>query len=516
MDRGRLALAQRLGMHRGVHPEDADDVLQVTRLTGGMGADGVIITAASPSDEIVSAAFRMCRRKARVVLVGDVGLDVRREDIYAKELDFLVSTSYGPGRYDQRYEEGGLDYPLAYVRWTEARNMEEYLRLIADGRVNVAALITAVRPLDDIEDAYRSLESGSDRPMMVLLAYPGRVDAPQRRIELSPAATAPSRNGVIRVALIGAGGFAKGMHLPNLAALGGQYKLRAVVSRTGHNATLTGKRFHADYCSTDYRQVLDDPEVDAVIIATRHHTHAHLTLEALQAGKHVLVEKPLALNEEELVALERFYGDCTGPKPVLLTGFNRRFSRHAQRIAAMVRARTNPMVINYRMNAGYVPLDHWVHGPEGGGRNKGEACHIYDLFGFITGARVTSIQATPLRPATEYYSQADNFITTLAFDDGSIATLTYTALGNGAYPKEKMDLFVDGMVISLDDFRSLDIVGSSKKGLQTRVPEKGQLEELEAFAAAIRGEAHWPIPLWQQAQATRIGISVDNLLRPRG
>lgn len=515
VDRRRLALAQRLGMHQGVHPEDADDVLQVSRMTGGLGADGVIITAASPSDEIVSTAFRMCRRKARVVLVGDVGLDLRREDIYAKELDFLVSTSYGPGRYDQRYEEGGVDYPLAYVRWTEARNMEEYLRLLSDGRVDVAALITAVHSLENIEGAYRSLESGSDRPMMVLLAYPGVAEGPQRRVALTTSAGGIARNGVIRVALIGAGGFAKGMHLPNLAALGSQYKLRAVVSRTGHNATLTGKRFHADYCSTDYRQVLDDPDVDAVIIATRHQAHAHLALEALQAGKHVLVEKPLALDEEDLVAIERFYGDCTAPKPVLLTGFNRRFSRHAQRIAEMVRSRTNPMVINYRMNAGYVPLDHWVHGPEGGGRNKGEACHIYDLFGFITGARVTSIQAMALRPATDYYSQADNFIATLAFDDGSIATLTYTALGSGAYPKEKMDLFVDGMVISLDDFRKLEVVGSGDKGFETRVAEKGQLQELEEFAAAIRGERDWPIPLWQQAQATRIGTSVDDFLRSR-
>lgn len=511
LDRARIALAEDHGMNWGVHPDDADDVAQVARITGGAGADGVVITAASPADAIVSVAFRMCRRKARVVLVGDVGLDLQRGDFYAKELDFLISTSYGPGRYDNTYEEGGLDYPLAYVRWTEGRNMSEYLRLIADGAICVKPLIAAVHPIDEVATAYGSLQSGVDKPLMVLLSYPRQQAEMTSRVSLAPRVS-PIGRDVVRIALIGAGGFAKGMHLPNLAELKSDYQLRAVVSRTGHNATVTGKRFGAEYCATDYREVLDDQDVDAVIIATRHNSHASIALEALQAGKHVLLEKPLALTEGELAAIETFYADGVKAKPVLLTGFNRRFSPYAARIAAQLAKRSNPMILNYRMNAGYIPLDHWVHGPEGGGRNRGEACHIYDLFTFLTGARVERVQANAIVPKTGYYSSSDNFVASMSFEDGSVATLTYTALGASEFPKERLDIFVDGAVISLDDYRHMAITGSKQKPYATRTQNKGQKDELTAFARAVRGQTDWPIPLWQQLQATRISFEVDAYL----
>lgn len=516
LDRSRIALAARYGMNWGVHPDDADDVLQVARLTGGTGADGVIVTAASPSDAIVSAAFSMCRKKARVVLVGDVGLDLQRADFYVKELDFLISTSYGPGRYDAHYEEGGLDYPLAYVRWTEGRNMAEYLRLIADGALNVKPLIAAVHLIDEVETAYRSLQGGTEKPLMVLLSYPPHSSAAQHRVSLAPAAEVPAvacvASEVIRVGLVGAGGFAKGMHLPNLAELRSEFRLLAIASRTGHNATATGKRFGADYVTTDYREMLADQNIDAVIVATRHDSHGRIALEALRAGKHVLLEKPLALTEEELREIEDYYAKAKGPQPVLLTGFNRRFSSYAQRIAARVAGRSNPMILNYRMNAGYIPLDHWVHGPEGGGRNRGEACHIYDLFTFITGSKVTSVHAMALSPTTDYYAASDNFVATIGFEDGSIATLTYTALGSNEFPKEMMEIFVDGIVISLIDYRSLSITGKRGKLLETRSSDKGQKDELQAFARAIRGQNGWPIPLWQQLQASRVALEIDRLL----
>jgi len=511
LDRSRITLAARHGMNWGVHPDDADDVLQVARITSGAGADGVIITAAGLSDAIVSAAFRMCRKKARVVLVGDVGLDLQRADFYVKELDFLISTSYGPGRYDAQYEEGGLDYPLAYVRWTEGRNMAEYLRLIADGAVDLKPLIAAVHPIDQVDAAYRSLQGGAEKPLMVLLSYPQRAAGPAHRVELSPS-VARVAGEVIRVGLIGAGGFAKGMHLPNLMEMQSAFRLRAVASRTGHNATATGKRFGADYATTDYREVLADKDVDAVIVATRHDSHGRLALEALAAGKHVLLEKPLALAEDELRAIGDFYAKGKGPKPVLLTGFNRRFSPYAQRIAARIAARSNPMILNYRMNAGYIPLDHWVHGPEGGGRNRGEACHIYDLFTFLTGAEVRDVQARAIAPATGYYAASDNFVATLSFADGSVATLTYTALGSTEYPKERLEVFVDGTVISLDDYRSLAVAGGKEKPIATRAADKGQKEELLAFAKAIKGQAEWPIPLWQQLQATRISFDIERMI----
>lgn len=511
LDRNRIATAARHGLNWGVHPEDEEDVQQVFRLTGGSGADGVIITAASPSDAIVSTAFNMCRKKARVVLVGDVGLDLQRADFYVKELDFLISTSYGPGRYDSNYEEGGLDYPVAYVRWTEGRNMAEYLRLISDGTLVVKPYVSAVYPIDQVDTAYRSLQGGTEKPLMVLLSYPKQFAETSRRIALNPKVSTLNGNA-IRVGVIGAGGFAKGMHLPNMAELPSEFRLFAVASRTGHNAIATAKRFGADYATTDYQELLADPNIDAVIIATRHDTHASLALDALRAGKHVLLEKPTALTEPELCEIEGFYQEVSGPAPVLLTGFNRRFSPLILRIASLIQKRSNPMVINYRMNAGYIPLDHWVHGAEGGGRNRGEACHIYDLFGFLTGVPVKSIQAMAVSPVTNYYSDADNFVATMKFEDGSIATLTYTALGSTEFPKESMEIFVDGMVISLDDYRRLTVKGSSQKPIETRAANKGQKEELQAFAAAIRGEGQWPIPLWQQLQVARIAFAVDGFI----
>lgn len=511
IDRKRIDFALSRGMDWGVHPDDVNGIQQVVRLTGGVGADGVIVTAASQSDELVSTAFQMCRKKARTVLVGDVGLNLQRADIYVKELDFLISTSYGPGRYDAEYEEKGRDYPLAYVRWTEGRNMAEYLRLVAAGTLDIKSMVHSIFPLAEVEAAYNSLQSGDDKPLMVLLSYPEAGKQHSSRVDFSPMPTRCGE-GCIQLALVGAGGFAKGMHLPNIQELSGDFKLRAVVSRTGHNATSVGGRYGASYCTTDYRDVLTDPEIDAVVIATRHDKHAAMALEALRAGKHVLLEKPLALSEGELHEIEAFYSSGQDNKPVLLTGFNRRFSIYAVELGRILANRSNPLIINYRMNAGYIPLDHWVHGAEGGGRNIGEACHIYDLFTFLTGARVTSVQAVALNPATAYYSAQDNFVCVFGFDDGSVATLTYTALGTSEYPKERMEVFVDGKVVTLDDYRSLTVVGGKHKPVKTKGAEKGQKEELMAFAAAIHGKSSWPIPLWQQIQATKMSFDVEKAL----
>jgi predicted dehydrogenase/threonine dehydrogenase-like Zn-dependent dehydrogenase len=515
LDPSRIALGLELGMDVGINPSEEGDVAQVARLTDGVGADGVIITAATPSDAVMATAFRMCRKKGRVVLVGDVGLSLDRADFYQKELDFFISSSYGPGRYDRRYEEEGADYPVGYVRWTENRNMGEFLRLVAEGRVRVLPLVSRTYPIGEAPEAYAALQAPGERPMAVLLSYPGAgaAEPPVRTIP-NPRARA-ARPGALRVALVGAGGFAKGMHLPNIQSLADRFQLHAVVSRTGHNASATAQQFGARYSSTEYERVLADPDVDVVLIATRHHLHAEMTLAALRAGKHVLVEKPLALTAEDVSAVAGFYESLPehAPAPVLLTGFNRRFSRYGRRIREIVEGRSNPMIMNYRMNAGYIPLDHWVHGAEGGGRNLGEACHIYDLFTYLAGSRVAEVQATAIRPTTGHYGAGDNFVATLRFEDGSVATLTYTALGASAHPKERMDLFVDGKVLVLDDYRRLDVAGAGAKGLATATTEKGQRQELEAFADAVREGGEWPIPLWQQVQASEIALAVEEQLR---
>ena len=512
LDSTRIDMAMSLGMDIGINPADGDDIQKVLRLTDGFGADGVIITAATPSDAVMSTAFRMCRKKGRVVLVGDVGLNLNRSDFYLKELDFFISTSYGPGRYDQNYEEGGLDYPISYVRWTENRNMAEYLHLLAYGKVKLAPLISATYEIDKASEAYDALTLQGPKPLMVLLSYPEVTNpsAHSRKVA-NPAATSKGA-GKIQLAVVGAGSYAKGMHLPILRALADRIQIRAVVSRTGHNAKETAVSFQAGYASTDYRDVLNDPEVDAVLIATRHNLHAQMVLEALQAGKHVLVEKPLVLTVGEMDGIEKFYAVGQQGVPVLLTGFNRRFSRYARRTKEWVETRSNPMVINYKMNAGYIPFDHWVHTGEGGGRNRGEACHIYDLFTYLTGSRVMSVQAQAITPATGYYGRTDNFVVLLKFEDGTVATLTYTALGARDYPKETMEIFVDGKVIVMDDYKRLTLHGGRARGLASRMPEKGQKEELEAFHRCIQEGGDWPIPLWQQLQATTTAIEVEKYL----
>lgn len=508
LDRKRIHLAQQLGMVIGIHPEDCNPIEQVARYTEGMGTDGVIITAATPSDEVISTAFQMCRKKGRVVLVGDVGLHLNRADFYQKELDFFISTSYGPGRYDRRYEERGLDYPLPYIRWTENRNMAEYLRLVALGKIKVEPLISATFPVEQATTAYETIRISEDKPLIVLLSYPEVQSATPARVIPNQLAIA-ARSGQIRVALVGAGNFAKGMHLPNLQALSEYYHLQAVVSRTGHNATAATRQFSANYATTDYQQVLADPEVDAVIITTRHNLHGSMVLAALKAGKHVLVEKPLALTEQELAHIKAFYQQGDRPLPLLLTGFNRRFSVYARQIYNLCQNRSNSMILNYRMNAGYIPLDSWVHGEEGGGRNRGEACHIYDLFTYLTNSKVVQVHAQSIIPTTGHYSRTDNFVVTLTFEDGSVATLTYTALGSKDYPKEQLEVFVDGKVIVLDDYKALRIIGANSKGIENKIADKGQKDELIAFAQAIQQGGEWPIPLWQQIQATEISFKVD-------
>jgi predicted dehydrogenase/threonine dehydrogenase-like Zn-dependent dehydrogenase len=516
LDRGRIELALKLGLDHGAHPEDGPERDQIARLTDGLGADGVIITAASPSDAVVATAFGLCRKKGRVVLVGDVGLHLNRADFYEKELDFLISTSYGPGRYDHNYEEGNLDYPAPWVRWTENRNMSEYLRLLAGGQIDIEPLISKVYGLEEAPSAYEALAAGGGgSTMMVFLSYPaprGTEAEPARRTVVNPHLRSAG-SGKLHLALVGAGGFAHATALPNLRKLGSRYELRTIVDGAGHRAVAAARQFGAAEASSDFDAVLEDARVDTVYITTRHDSHAAMTLRALRAGKHVMVEKPLALSEAELRQIEEFYEAANGGAPVLMTGFNRRFSPCAKRLRELASRRSAPMILNYRMNAGHIPLDHWVHGPEGGGRNIGEACHIYDLFTFLTGARVKRVQAMPIEPRTAHYGRSDNFVATILFDDGSLATLTYTALGFTSYPKEMMEAYVDGKVVVLSDYRTLTVHGARDRGIKGTSVDKGHERELVELADGVR-RGEWPIPLWQQLQAMRIAFDVERALTP--
>lgn len=508
LDAHRIKAAFENGMNYGIDPSTENYVERVYKLTDGFGADAVIITAATRDNKVVSDAMQACRKKGRVVLVGDVGLDLNRADFYKKELDFLISTSYGPGRYDPVYEEEGQDYPLPYVRWTENRSMDEYLKLLAEGRVTLANLYQAPYEINRAAEAYDALSGSGEKPVLVILAYPNKLATFSRKISFQKKT---SQTGKIRVALVGAGGFAQGVHIPNLFKLKKYYELRGVMSRTGSNARAVAIQNKAAYATTDYNEILSDLEIDLVLIATRHNLHGQMVLQALEAGKNVFVEKPLSINDEELERIEAFYKGHD-KSLVLMTGFNRRFSPAIRRAKEILAKKTTPLIINYRMNAGYIPLDHWVHSEEGGGRNIGEACHIYDLFNYFTDAEVKSVHAASIMTGSRQWARNDNFVATVTYGDGSVCTLTYTALGDKSHSKERMDIYTDGKVISLDDYKSLTIAGGKHKEWNARVIQKGQLEELEALAGCLLRGGEWPIPFWQQVQATRISFEVEAML----
>jgi predicted dehydrogenase/threonine dehydrogenase-like Zn-dependent dehydrogenase len=508
LDPTRVEKALAQGLAHGIGAGE-DFPARVRELTDGFGADAVLITAATESDEVVRQAMHACRKKGRVVLVGDVGLHLQRADMYEKELDFLISTSYGPGRYDDVYELEGQDYPIGYVRWTENRNMEEYLRLLAEGRVSLEGLGQEMFPIDEAETAYEALKSGDAKPLLVLLSYPEREEAATQTTRLRP--LAPT-SGKVGVALVGAGAFAQAQHLPNLIKLRNHYDLRAVMSRTGATAKAVAARAEASYATTDLDEVLGDDAIDLVVVSTRHDTHADLALRALKAGKHVFVEKPLALTEEELDAIAAFYADRADRAPLLQTGFNRRFSPAVSHLRELLASRTSPLVANYRMNAGYIPLDHWVHGPEGGGRNIGEACHVYDVFDALVESAETSVQAQAIGAESRHWAANDNFVATIGYADGSVCTLTYTALGHRDHPKERLDVYASGRVYSLDDYKLLSVDGG-EVGWRSTTVQKGHVQELEALAKALHRGGPWPIPLEQQLQATRISFAVEQQVR---
>ena len=507
LDPGRIAIAQANGMDFGVDPSTEGYVERVIALTDGFGADGAIVTAASASHQVISDAMAACRKKGRVILVGDVGLNLNRGDLYRKELDFLVSCSYGPGRYDETYEEGGQDYPLAYVRWTENRNMAAYIQLLASGKVGFNGIAETPFPIDNVEAAYEALQGGGSKPLMALLSYPRPARAQtQRRVDTGPS---PAPSGKIRVAIAGASSFAQGVHLPNFGVLRADFEVRAVMSRTGANAKAVATQAEASYCTTDYKEVLADAGVDLVVISTRHDLHGRMTIDALQAGKHVFVEKPLTLSSENLDEIEAIY--AANPKaPLLMTGYNRRFSPPVRHIQSLIGKRSTPLIANYRMNAGFVPAESWLHGPEGGGRNLGEACHIYDLFNaLVGGATIVSVQASAIDPSGAQWRRNDNFVATLKYSDGSVCSLTYTALGAKGYPKERMEVFVDGRILCLDDYKSVHTHGARVKGYTSATIQKGHIEELKALGDCLRRGKPWPISLAEQMQAARIAFEVE-------
>ena len=514
LDKFKIKKALSLGMDFGFNPDEVENE-SIARITDGYGVDGVIITAATSSDDIISKAFQICRKKGRVILVGDVGLNLNREDFYSKEIDFLISTSYGPGRYDSQYEENGLDYPIGYVRWTENRNMKEYLNLISKKSIKIIPLITDRYPIEQSSSAFKKIES-ENKPLLLVITYPkfknNNIFSNKKLIINSNFKVDKSK---LIFGIIGGGSFARSSHLPNIKMLKSKCELKSIVCKTGNSARSLGNQFGAEYVSTDHSDVINDKDINAVVISTRHDLHGTLLLEALSKGKHVLVEKPTTINQIELNKLKKFYetNDIKkkSPKPILLTGYNRRFSPHFKIMRKLVKQSQSPFILNYKMNAGYIPKEHWVHGPEGGGRNIGEACHIYDFFIALAEEEIIGYSVQSINPRNKHYSRNDNFVATLRFREGSVANLIYTSLGHSDYPKETAELYVDGKVAFLDDYKSLIVHGSKKDSLRLKKQNKGIFEELNCFIDCIKRN-EWPIPLWQQIHVNEISFAIEKMI----
>lgn len=513
LDNDRLKIAKSFGADMVVNPLKEDSINLVNNFTGGHGADAVLFTAATSSSKPLSEAFQMSRKKGKVVLVGVVGMELKREDIYQKELDFQISTSYGPGRYDKLYEEKGIDYPYAYVRWTENRNMSEYLRLLADNIISLEAMINGVFEIEDVTNAFESLKFSERKPLMVILDY-GSTNLPKRSFNENETKIVVNDNykisdNIVNVALIGAGSFGVGMHLPNIKKLSSKFKLKAVMSRKGHAAKVVAEQYKAEYSTTDYNEILNDNDIDLVLICTRHDSHAELTIKALKAGKNVFVEKPLATTKEELDEIKEFYNNDFKNKPLVFVGFNRRFSKYAKEIRKYTDQRINPLVMRYRMNAGYIPMDSWVH--EHGGRIVGEGCHIVDFTSSFAKSPIVDITVQSLEPINDKYSKSDNKSITIKYEDGSIASIEYFANGSKKLSKEFFEVHFDGKSIVLDDYKSLKGFDVKVNEIKTESSQKGQYEELLSLYDALKVEgAHWPIDFWDIYQTTKSTIEINN------
>jgi predicted dehydrogenase/threonine dehydrogenase-like Zn-dependent dehydrogenase len=503
-DERRLALAEGFGARTVAASEGLDVGRAVLDLTGDEGADIVLLTLATDDDDPVHAAATMSRKRGRIVLVGVAGLKLRRDDFYRKELSFQVSCSYGPGRYDPVHEEQGIDYPRGFVRWTEARNFEAVLSLMADGRIDPAPLVTH---RFDIEEAARAYDvvAGGEPSLGIVLRYPERLETsvvPERSVVLR-ADEPPAGKGVI--GWVGSGNFASRVLIPSFAKAGAT--LYTLASSGGVSAAVVGKREGFRRATTDPDTLLGNELIDTVVVTTRHESHASWARRALEAGKHVFVEKPLALDVEDIDRIEATLGRTSA---VLCVGFNRRYAPMAVRARDAFSARTSPLVVDILVNAGPIPREHWTQRlDEGGGRIVGEAVHFIDLARFFVGAPISSLQVKTVGADRRVDDVA---ALQLGFSDGSIASIRYLGNGHRGFPKERIELFAGGAVVRIDNWRTMRGWGVS--GLTTRLPhaqDKGHAALAAAFMRAVRGEGPAPIPPDEILEVGRWAIRAGEL-----
>jgi polar amino acid transport system substrate-binding protein len=511
LDPSRVSLALELGADKAiVSSEDAGK--EIEAWTRGYGADAVLITAATDSNQPIELAARVSRLKGRVIVVGMTGMDIPRAPFFSRELKLIISMSYGPGRYDPEYEERGQDYPLPYVRWTEKRNIESFLELIADKRINVERLTTHRFPIAEADRAYQLISGNLQEPNLgVVLNYDPEAEI-VRKVSLG--ATAPVRKAEksVVVGVIGAGGYVPAMLLPHFKSEGAEF--RSITTATGISAHDVGKRFGFAYAVSSAGEVLDDASVNLVVIGTRHDTHAELARAGLERNKHVFVEKPLALNDEQLDSVLEVAAESSAK---LMVGFNRRFSPLAQRAKEFFSGRETPLSILYRVNAGRIPKEHWTQNDEeGGGRIVGEVCHFIDLMQYLTGALPVSVFAESISAKRSKIVDADSVFITLRFSDGSNGAVAYISEGDKGLAKERIEIFGAGRVFVIDDFRRATLYKEGREEQITlKTQDKGQQAQVRQVYASVLEGGLAPIGIDDLAATSRATFRVLDSLRER-
>ena len=507
LDQARVALALELGADKAeVSSETSAN--EIETWTRGHGADAVLITAATDSNEPVELAARVSRLKGRVIIVGMTGMNIPRAPFFSRELKLVISMSYGPGRYDPEYEERGHDYPLPYVRWTEKRNIESFLDLVADERINVERLTTHRFPIAEADRAYQLISGELREPNLgVVLNYDPEVEV-VRKVSLGAATPMRKSGQSIVLGVIGAGGYVPAMLLPHFKTEGVEFK--SIATASGISAHDVGKRFGFAYALSSAEEVLDDADVNLIVVGTRHDLHAELACKALERNKDVFVEKPLALNDEQLDAVLDVAGSSTRR---LMVGFNRRFSPLAQRAKEFFNGCETPLSMLYRVNAGRVPKEHWTqNADEGGGRIVGEVCHFIDLMQFLTGAPPVSVFAESVSAKSNKIVDADSVFITLRFGDGSNGAVAYLSEGDKGLAKERLEIFGAGRVFVLDDFRRATLY---KDGREEQVVLKAQDKGQQTMVREICKSGVAPIALDELAATTRATFRVLDSLRER-
>jgi predicted dehydrogenase/threonine dehydrogenase-like Zn-dependent dehydrogenase len=491
-----------------------DAILEVQSFTRGYGADAVVITAATKSNQPVELAIQCARKRGTVVAVGTVGMNIHRSPFYEKEINFRTSCSYGPGRYDSNYEERGQDYPLGYVRWTENRNMEAVLDIIAQRKLDVVPLVTHRIPVDEGLRAYDIITGEIEEPYLGILIQYSDPSAPvtlSRRMELRPAAgTTPGRYPVL--GFIGAGNFTQSTLLPPIMKLAP--RMRGLATGKPVNAKNIAKKYQFEFCATDASEVIHDKQVNLVFVTSRHDSHARYVSDALRAGKNVFVEKPLALNHDELENILSAYEEAQqmGDVPLLMVGYNRRFSEPIGAIQKLFSGRTEPLAMHYRVNAGFIPPTHWMQHPEQGGRFTGEGGHFVDVMQFVSGALPISVYAVAPTDSARHYNN-DNVLVTIAFVDGSVGTIHYLANGANAVEKEYLEVFGESKTARMWNFKKLECAVDRKKSTTSFSGERGHAEEMRVLLHRLESGTGSPIAIESLAATSRATFAVLESLR---